>query len=597
LAEQTKIDAGGKIRRGIASLLLGLAALGCSQQRTSVLFITVDTVRFDAIGCNGGPEGITPRMDALAREGILWTNARTVAPLTLPAHASMLTGLYPPRHTVRDNGQHPLPGASVSLAEAAHGAGFDTAAFVGAVVLDGSLGLAQGFDLYDQPARPLLQSSRHFAERPAGEVVAGALDWLADATSPERPFFLWVHLYDPHAPYSAPRGFRLRAEQKARPGGLPADYLAEVGFVDHAIGMLVDALEDAHRLDTTAVLVVADHGEALGDGGERTHGVLCRESTLRIPFILRPPGGTRAQKSDAVATVADVAPTLAGLMGVSLPGNLDGIDLLAAPPLGERGVYFETVHPWRAYRWSPLAGWVDGQGKFVHSGTPAFYDLASDPAEETNRIAARNVASYRRAIEQVAAAPALRPDAADGESLDPALVAGIRALGYAGAGMESEQVPHPLAETGLPAPSARIATLERLQEAAALSNGGRAEQVIPLLTGLLAEEPENPAILDHLAFALIQTERHGEALPFLQRLEAGGDRRSGTLYNLGVCLKVAGRIDEALERFAAATAADPQNPQAIAQMINTLEAAGRGDESTPWRQRLRELGQRSGQNP
>ncbi|MEQ1894405.1 MAG: sulfatase, partial [Planctomycetota bacterium] len=267
--------------------LLALLLTGCAPavRGPSVLLLTLDTTNPEALGAYGGPAGLTPNLDRLAREGLLFEEARAVAPLTLPAHASMLTGLYPPRHGLRRNGELALAPEARTLAERAREQGYATGAFVAAVVLAPEFGLAQGFETYDAPAVPKDVEEHLAASRSAEEIATRALAWLA-ARDDERPFFLWLHFYDPHFPYRPP------AAASARAGG--NDYLGEVSALDEAIGRVLDALGRSGALENTLVAALADHGEGLGRHGEETHGAFVFDSTLRIPFLLRLPGAARA---------------------------------------------------------------------------------------------------------------------------------------------------------------------------------------------------------------------------------------------------------------------------------------------------------------
>ncbi len=388
----------------------------------SALLITLDTTRADALGCYGRVPAVTPNLDSLAREGVLFDNAHCAAPSTLPSHASMLTGLYPIRNSVRHNGLQPLPQSARTLAESAKEKGFDTAAFIGSVVLADSFGLNQGFDVYDQPRHEELGVSTHFGERRASDVIDAALAWLKRRDR-ARPFFMWVHLFDPHAPYAPPKEFQTGALARE-------PYLGEIAFADRELGRLLAALREQKLLDRVAVLAIADHGESFGEHGESSHGVYCYESTLRVPLILRMPGGEHGVRKNALVSGVDVYPTLAEAMGLAVPpsGEIDGVSLFA--PKLDRGIYFESYYAWNAYRWSPIAGWLDGQGKYLHSSTPEFFDLTADPGEAHDLASQRDSGRYEAAISALAARPALVQG--DAHGIDEALKQRIRSLGYAG---------------------------------------------------------------------------------------------------------------------------------------------------------------------
>ncbi len=554
--------------RAALALLLVAAAGGCGRgdgRPRSVLLVTLDTTRADALGAFGGPRGVTPNLDALAAESVLYTYAHTVTPLTLPAHASMLTGLYPLRHGVRENGLWALPEEASTLAERARGAGYRTAAFLAAVVLERRFGLAQGFDVYDAPDAPAVEATTHPAERSGPEVVALAERWLR-ARDRARPFFLWVHLFDPHGPLQAP------PELVRRAGGNP--YLGEVAHADQALGTLLRTLRDEDLLDSTWVVVVADHGEALGEHGEPAHGAFAYESTLRVPLLVRHPDGARAGERDAsVVSVVDVFPTLLEAMGLPRDPDADGTSLCGAGPPAERGVYFEAYAGFIAYGWSQLAGWLDARGKYVHSSRPELFDPRADPGETRDLVAERagELERYRAAIAALARRPALEARAA---GVDAELSDALRALGYAGVGSALQRLPDPLAPSDRPSPASRMAEHRRALRAMELANQGRLEEAAAELALLAQAAPDDYFVLDRLGDALKRLKRYREAIAPLARVANEGPAWSYSLFTLGICLLETDRHDEALAAFRRALAADPGLARTVAAMLETLRRRG-----------------------
>lgn len=564
-----------------ALLLAAVPAAGCSKEASSTprsaLLVTFDTTRADALGCYGRQPAVTPNLDLLAREGTLFERAYAVAPSTLPSHASMLTGLYPIRHTVRHNGLQPLPQSARTLAEAAKEKGFDTAAFVGSVVLADAFGLDQGFDVYDQPKQAAQAGTTHFGERPASYVIDAALAWL-ERRDRERPFFLWVHLFDPHAPYSPPAGFRAGATARD-------PYLGEIAFADRELGRLLDALRKQDLFGRTAVLAIADHAEAFGEHGETTHGTYCYEPTLRVPLILRLPGGERVAREGVLASSVDVYPTLAEAMGLPLPpaGEIDGVSLLGTPR--DRGIYFESYYAWHAYGWSPIAGWLDERGKYIHSSTPELFDLAADPAEERNLAASGDYTAHEAAIAALAARPALVSGGANG--IDGALQQKIRGLGYAGVEDANAEEPHPLAPTDRPSPAQRIQEHRRINEAMGLLNKGRHVEAAAMFELVLAADPGNREALELGSASWIQANRYAEAIPLLERIVASGRAHAPTYYNLGVALSEVGRTDEAIKAYLRALEIAPDEPRVIQSLVPLLRRQGRGAEASALEAKLR----------
>lgn len=530
----------------------------------SAVLITLDTTNRDALGCYGQALPLTPNLDRLAREGLVFEQARTVAPLTLPAHGSMLTGLAPLRHGVRDNGLFPLADEAETVAERLSAAGFQSAAFVSAVVLAAPYGLDQGFATYDAPRGSQAGATGHFLERPASETVRAACDWLQKRDR-ARPFFLWVHGFEPHEPYAPPPEFLARA------GGNP--YLGEVAALDHALGELVRTLEEEHGLERLVVIVAADHGEALGDHGERTHSVLCSERVLRVPLFVRLPGTARAgERVVDPVSLTDVAPTLLDALGLTVPEGLDGRSLLATTPA--RGTYFESYTGYLNYGWSPLAGWLAGSAKYLHGTQPELYDIALDPEERVNRFDERgeDVARARAALQTLATLPRLaRADA----PLDEALAADVHALGYAGAAGVTSEFPEPLADTGLPAPRTRMEELELFYRALVRHEKGKLAEAIADLEAVVERNPLNTTALNVLASYLYAEKDAARALAVLQRIPEHARARATIQDLMGHCLENLGRHSEAFAHFELALAVKPGDPHQQKDVERARRSASR----------------------
>lgn len=570
----------------LAALIPACGRAGDEPAPRSALLITLDTTRADALGCYGRSPSVTPHLDRLAEESLVFARAHTVTPITLPSHASMMTGLTPPRHTVRENGVSPVPQSARTLAERAREADIQTAAFIAAAVLDSSFGLDQGFEQYDAPAQRGITSDAHFSAREAREVVEGALAWLA-ARDRERPFFLWVHLFDPHAPYSPPAEFTTGAASGNA-------YLGEVASMDDQLGRLLDALRSEGALSETTVLVVADHGEAFGEHQEYSHATYCYESTLHVPFLLRLPDGRRAgERSDGIVSVVDVHPTLIDALGLeaeSAPGGLDGLSLFHADPPSGRGVYFESYNGFYYYGWSPIAGWLDRQAKYVHSSRPQLFDLGADPDEAHDLLASgvREVAPYRAEIARAVGLPALDPGEKD--ALDDELLARIRALGYVGAGAEeADEWPHPLAPCELPGPAETAPLHRKLMSAAVHMNAGTWREAAALFGEVLAANPENSYARNMLGSCLIQSKRYAEAVPIFQRLLRDGRTGASMHYNLGISLMEVGRTAEAIVPLREAHGLAPSRAPILRYLIDCLEREGRSAEADEFRARLERL--------
>jgi len=547
------------LRRGApvaGARALAFAALllcACSGDRArpvrSVLLVTLDTTRADALSGDAKSRALAPRIAALAESGVRFPRAYTVAPLTLPAHASLLTGLVPPRHGVRDNGVTALPDSASTLAEVLRERNFETAAFVSALVLDRGFGLDQGFERYDQPALVNRESATDPVERPASETARLAAAWL-EQREHDRPFFLWVHLYDPHIPYAP------SAEHLARAGG--DAYRGEIAALDDAVGVLVDALAAADEGDETLIAITADHGESLNEHGEPTHGALCYEAAVRVPLVFHFPGTPPAPGPVRLASLVDLFPTLLARLGVPVPPGLDGIDLFAADAPRERGVYLESYSGYLNYGWSPLAGWVDGHGKYLHSSQPEFYSCETDPAERSDFApgSERECERARTHLAEILARPALPRE--ERETNAP-LEAALAALGYARGGASEPELPSPLAPSDRPGPKSRAHELEPLLRAHALYESKRFDECRPLVEKIVRENPRHLLAADLYALCLMEAKEFAQAENVLRRRLSLCEAADARL-NLGLCRLELGDAEGARAEIEAAAKLAPDRP-------------------------------------
>ncbi len=367
----------------IGAMLVGLTLVGCgAPEPRGVLLVTIDTCRADRLGCYGATSAITPTLDALAANGALFLQASATAPITAPSHASILTGLYPDRHTVRDNGAGRLPDEAVTLAETFADAGWNTAAFLAAVPLDAVFGTDQGFATYDDdfvelPDGATLISRLDTDQRIAGEVAELALPWLRNAAESRAPWFAWVHFFDPHSPYTAPGG---------PPGPGRSAYDGEITYVDTQLARLLAVIDD-----DTVVAVIADHGEALGEHGEKTHGFFLYDDVLRVPWILRGPGVAAGVRVATAVSAVQVMPTLLELAGLPVPPGIDGRSALArlsaSPRADDQPVFAEALFPRLNFGWSGTRSVRSGGWKLIEAPELELYHVAEDPTEQHNVLA------------------------------------------------------------------------------------------------------------------------------------------------------------------------------------------------------------------
>jgi tetratricopeptide (TPR) repeat protein len=484
---------------------------------SNLLLVTIDTLRADRVGAYGGGH-LTPTIDRVAAQGIRFSRARSHVPLTLPAHASILTGLVPATHGLHNNGATGLDPHVPTLAERLQSAGYRTGAFVGAFVLDARFGLNRGFGVYDDrvgaDTGPITFA---FAERSADQVTKVAGDWILSGSSglgaggpAPSPWFAWIHLFDPHAPYRAP-------EQRAL-----NPYDNEVAFTDGQIGGLLDRLRAAGQLDRTLIVMLADHGEALGDHGEATHGLFAYDATLHIPLIVAGPA-IRPQVVDAPVAQADVLPTLLDLLGVALPQQLDGRSLLG-PIRGEAGtdrpIYFEALDAYLTRGWAPLTGVIDHGWKYIDLPEPELYDLDRDPGEQHN-LAARNperVAALRRDLGRWNPPSAAFAHAQTAQ-VDPDVAARLRALGYT-----ASQAPRAARSVyGVNDDPKHLLALDRqYEQALTLTGERRYDEAAALLRMAIAARPDFIVAYTNLASVLIESGRPREAVSVLEEAASHG---------------------------------------------------------------------------
>ncbi|HMD35541.1 MAG TPA: sulfatase-like hydrolase/transferase [Vicinamibacterales bacterium] len=532
-----------------------------------MLLVTIDTFRADRLGV-----GVAPALDRLATSSVRFTNARSAVPLTLPSHATILTGLPPAVHGVRENGVDALPDNHPTIARLPKSASYQTAAFVGAFVLDRRFGLAQGFDTYDDRiARDPKASDRLDAERPASAVVDAALAWLQREGGSHQPFFVWIHVYDPHAPYSPPPEFASRAKSA---------YDGEIAYADSQIARVFDWLRSSGLDTRTLIIVAGDHGEGLGDHREGTHGMLLYDSTLRVPLIVSAPDGTAKNVADAVSLV-DVAPTILHAAGVGTPVNMKGHDLLRPPTSpatsdpGVRDLYAETEYP-RAAGWSPLQALTDGRWMAIRSGASTeLYDLQSDPGEQHD-VAATQTATAAAVAARIDAIRATATTKAPG-TVSQETAERLRSLGYVASSATATSA------SGAPNPAAHIDAWNAFEDALAALNAKLPgdNRALPALEKLAAGNPGAPVFQSTYARALKDRGRLKDALAVYRDAARRWPTDAALMHDYAVAAREAGLRDEAARADQAAAAIAPDSAMAhnglglIAADANHLDVAQR----------------------
>jgi len=574
-----------------APLLVILAAFlapGCGAPERAagpnLLLVTIDTFRADHLGASGSPagRGLTPHLDAVAAAGTRFARAVAAAPLTLPSHATILTGLLPPHHGVRHNGVFELAPEVPTLPAALSEAGYRTGAVVGAAVLDHRYGLARGFEDYDDAIEGEVSAPNGFVARRGEDVTARAVRWLEERG--DEPFFLWVHYFDPHADYAPPEPYASRFRERP--------YAGEVAYVDEQVGTLLEALEGLGLASGTLVVVTSDHGESLGEHLEPTHAYTLYEPAVAVPLLLRGPGVPSGRVVERPVSLASLAPTLLGLLARPPFPATDGEDLrpwLAAepPPDPEAAIYSETLATRINHGWAPLYALRRGPWLYIRAPRPELYDRRTDPAELHNLLADAQAAEEHAALvagldggigRLLESAAEERP-----HELDEANLAKLRSLGYA--------LPRsPVPDRGTdPKDGLRwLADFSRTEAAFAAGDLERAEAGIERLLPVL---PESNHLHRLAARVRMAQGRYEEALHHAERAVAAGSRDPYDYEVLGYVRERLGDVDGAIAAYRRAGAIDPDHSERvrIGLMWGALRE-GRLEEAERHARRVRELG-------
>jgi len=567
-------------RRLFSILLLGLLMVpstGCGKRRPlNVLLITIDTLRADHLGCYGFNLAHTPRIDRLAREGVRATDAVAAAPITLPSHASILTGLLPPAHGVRDNGTYALGDDAVTLAERLKAAGYSTHAAVSALVLNRRYNLAQGFDSYDDDLwaedAPRLFMIRDRRAAKTAERVAGWLDTWSEAKT-RRPFFVWTHFYDPHQPYEPLPEDRVRC---------PTPYDGEIAGADKGVGRIVDELERLGVLDDTLVILTADHGESLGEHGEKTHAVFVYDATLHVPFLLRSP---RLFSAGTVYTgpvrSVDIVPTVLSALGLPGGEETQGADLLRAlqgkaEPL-QLPQYSESLLAEVGFGMAPLYAVRSAGIKWIRAPRPEVYDLKKDPHELHNLYPqeARRGARLDRELSALLADSQKRALGAQKSPMDRETLENLQALGYlAPAGMRQTM-------KGID-PKDGIVLYNKLEEARHFAQGKQWPEAERKLREIMEVTPANLSALNILALCRFQQDDLPGAYGLYLRSLALDPKQSRVYAMLGAISMIREDFAAAERNYRQALAITPAFVEAMSSLGFIAAVHGKDGEAQRW---------------
>jgi len=548
----------------------------------NVLLVSLDTVRADHLGCYGYAAGSTPNFDTLAAGGVLCRQAVAPAPLTLPSHATLLTGLDPHHHGARSNGVFRVRQDAGTLAERLKASGYRTGAVISAYVLDRQYGLNRGFDDYLDDLTEGSQPSRFgFRERRADQTNVAASRWLREHKA-ER-FFLWVHYFDPHAPYDPPEPYRTRFAGRS--------YDGEIAFIDEQFGRLLGVLDEIGVRRRTLIVVVADHGESLGEHRELTHGIMIYDATVRVPMIWNAPGVLPSRfVVGAQVGLVDVAPTILDLLGLTIPSGTDGVSLVR-PYVESRRVYIESLGPMFQYGWSPLVGLRSDAHKFIWAPSPELYDLVADPNELDNRIAQRRgqaeemLASIRS---RLGGDPALVRAVSSNLPMDDASRRKLEGLGYVFRTGTTQAT-----QPALPDPKDMMDDWMLLQQAETLANRGEYARAIALLEPHLQARPGDLRSWEVLSECYQSLGQLDRALAAYRREVELAHRKVEAHVGVGSILMEMGKVAEAEAAFQQALTEDPQSSRALFGLGTVRLRQNRADEAMRLFEQAVELGRGS----
>lgn len=556
----------------VAAILALLYSRRGGGDRYNLLLITLDTTRADRLGCYGCRDATTPALDALADSGVKFSRAYCNVPLTLPSHATILTGLYPPEHGLRANGEKTLAEKVTTLAEVFASHRYQTAAFVAAFVLDAKFGLDRGFATYDDYEMPatddLYDEGMMYRYRQGDRVADSALSWLRKHS--RRPFFCWVHFFDPHMPYYPHPLFDGRYRN--------SPYDSEIAFMDAQVGRLMDYLRLNNLIEKTIVIAVGDHGEGLGEHGEEEHGLLLYNSTMHVPLILSFPGTfPRGAEVAAPVSTVDLFPTVLELFGLKFQGHISGQSFIAAlsgNPIRPRLVYGETEFPLTEYGWSPLYSVTADVWKFIKAPSEELYNLADDPGELKNMASKRPGEAGQLKSELALIEKGMVKQEASEVKLDEQSREVLASLGYLGGGGSATKGARALRD---PKDAIELRTMF-VQAGGDISRNKIAEGEAALRE-LIKKSPETYAFRAKLAKMYYDRGMWEKAVKEFKGIAAMSPDKYGSHYNLGKALIKAGLYDQAVRELRQAIKIDPKETGGLNNLGIALLRSGRYSEA------------------
>ncbi len=577
-------------------LLFLVVVLGASTfaraEAPNIILITVDTTRADRMGFLGCKKGLTPNLDVLARQGVVFEKAYSQAPLTPVSHATIFTGTYPQFHTVTDFG-HPLPALLPFVPEILQKTGYHTAAFIGSLILDPKANMApgfdRGFDFFDagfHPKRGPTEDRYHSVERRAGDVVGHAIGWMNK--NRQSPFFIWIHLYDPHAPYDPPAPFDKRFAD---------DYDGEIAYADSALGKLFSYLRQRGLYDRALIAMMSDHGESLGAHGESMHGIFLYDETIRVPLVFKLPGDLLAgRRVGSRVRLVDVAPTLLSMLSLPLPPTFQGESLVplmkpsmksGQKPTADLPAYAETDYPHRAFGWSSIRSMRTGKYLFVRAPRRELYDESRDQGAEHNlAVTSPAVAETLQAqLDQFREHTSSYHEKPEPASVSSEQSENLSALGYVGPTPGTSST-DPLQGAD---PKDKIGISNILHEGMIAVEDGRYSEAIPMLQHVLDDSPLIAVAQMQLGIALARVKRYSEAIVALRKSVQLMPDSTPAQYELGLALFETGAWQESVPYFEFVAKKRPKFPDAQYSLASVYARVKRVPEAVELLQQVIQL--------
>ena len=517
-------------------------------RKWNVLLITIDTLRTDRVSAYSGKHLKTPHIDGIASKGVVFTRAFAHNPLTFASHVNILTGATPLYHGISDNAGYKLEDRYLTLAEFLKKKDYSTGAFIGAFPLDSRFGLDQGFDVYDDSYGTRNPLGFFYVERKAENVIEPAIEWMKKQTG---KWFCWIHLFDPHQPYLPPAPY----DEKFRDDL----YSGEVAYVDDQLGRVFSFLKENHVLENTFIVFTADHGEGLGDHGERTHSYFAYNSTIHIPFILYLPG-LSGKRIDANVCHTDIFPTICEVLGYAIPDHVQGeslIPLINGKKKKNSSIYFESMNPYLNRGWAPLRGFIKGDLKYIHLPVEEVYDLKKDFHELNNLAGSSDVKEMKKSLQDLEGNLRSENLIKRRKSIDSDSLTKLRALGYISGGSPPKKSQY----TEKDDPKTLLPLQNKMLDGIMLYQVGQTKKAIAVFKQVISESKTFVMAYNNLANIYRETGRIEEAIQVLRDGLASNNNNVAIMSKMGIILPEANQSQEAIEILKRCTDIEDFNPE------------------------------------